>query len=117
MNRSGVRSAPMKSRGMKPVTFQRDPRRNFAPLAAANPVRIPAEANADSERNAKSIPGRRRTVFGAQRRWHFDCPGSVRLRQGGPVGSGRRALLAEKSGSPYPRVSAQKPRVALLRFG
>jgi len=28
-------------------------------------LRIPAKANADSERNANGIPGRRRTVLGA----------------------------------------------------
>src|ERR1700679_4015619 len=48
---------------------------------------IPAKANADSGGNANGIPGRRRTVIGAKRRWHFDCARSVRLRQGKPVRS------------------------------
>src|SRR5665213_1802429 len=50
-------------------------------------VRIPTKANTDSEGNANGIPGRRRTVFGAQRRWQLDCGTSVRLRQGKPVRS------------------------------
>jgi hypothetical protein len=44
-------------------------------------LRIPAKANTDSGGNANGIPGRRRTVLGAQRRWHFDCARSVRHRQ------------------------------------
>ena len=43
---------------------------------------IPAKANTDSGGNANGIPGRRRTVLGAQRRWPFDWLASVRLRQG-----------------------------------
>ena len=41
---------------------------------------IPAKANTDSGGNANGIPGRRRTVLGAQRRWPFDWQASVRLR-------------------------------------
>jgi antirestriction protein ArdC len=52
-----------------------------------NALSIPAKANTDSGGNANGIPGRRRAVFGAQRRWHFDCGTSVRLRQGKPVRS------------------------------
>ena len=44
-------------------------------------LRIPAKASTDSGGNANGIPGRRRTVLGAQRRWHFDCARSVRHRQ------------------------------------
>jgi hypothetical protein len=50
-------------------------------------VRIPPKVNADSEGNANGIPGRRRTVHGAQRRWHLDCARSVRLRQEKPIRS------------------------------
>jgi uncharacterized damage-inducible protein DinB len=60
-------------------------------------MRIPAKANADSEGNANGIPGRRRTVLGAKRRWHFDCAGSVRLRQEKPIRSAaEEGPLAEK---------------------
>ena len=48
-------------------------------------VWIPVKVKADSEGIANSIPGRRRTEFGAKRRWQFDCARGVRLRQAGPI--------------------------------
>src|SRR6185437_11601914 len=75
-------------------------------------MRIPAKVNADSEGNANGIPGRRRTDFGAQRRWHFDCAGSVRLRQEKPIRSAaeeqcrkQRKGCGERDGSPFLRLS------------
>src|SRR5258708_3126895 len=50
-------------------------------------VRIPPKVNADSEGNANGIPGRRRTVHGAHRRWLLDCARSVRLPQEQPIRS------------------------------
>jgi len=71
-----------------PVATQRA-RKIFKGKIVANGgfVRIPAKANADSEGNANGIPGRRRTFSERSERWHFDCAGSVRLRQEKPVRS------------------------------
>jgi len=61
-------------------------------------LRIPAKANADSEGNANGVPDRRRTVLGAQRRWHLDCAGTVRLRQEKLSGAQRRKDAAAGMG-------------------
>jgi hypothetical protein len=79
-------------------------------------LRIPAKANTDSEGNANGIPGRRRTVVGAQRRWHFDCGTSVRLRQGEPVRSAteeerwlRRKGCGERGAALVPASALRSP--------
>ena len=50
-------------------------------------MRIPAKPNADSEGKAEQHSGMNPNTLGAQRRWHFDFAGSVRLRQEKPVRS------------------------------
>lgn len=89
-------------------------------FAAGSPrlpqMRIPTKENADSEGNANGIPGRRRTVFGAQRRWLLDCAASVRLRQEKLSGAKRRqgAASGERgvgkgAAALFPTPARQKP--------
>src|SRR5208283_4914743 len=80
-------------------------------------VRIPAKANADSGGNANGIPGRRRTVLGAKRRWHFDCAGGVRLRQGKPNRSAAQARCRKRRKGCGERGAALVPASALERPG
>src|SRR6266849_9808744 len=95
------------------------------------PLRIPAKTNTDSEGNANGIPGRRRTVVGAQRRWQLDCAGSVRVRQEKPVRSAaqvdrrkRGKGCGERTARPVPaqytvtrRALARRLRTTLLAHG
>jgi len=85
-------------------------------------MRIPAKANADSERNANGIPGRRRTVSErsdagisiVQEVFVFGQEKPIRSAAQDAPASGERGA-GYRGGSPFPCPALERPRRALAR--